>query len=105
MSDKATADVRFVKLATPSIDLASTSTAAHAAPAAVVSNGNAPAVQAAAASSHSSKSTGVCAKFMGSIGGMWPTPQRGHWFPNAGDTDTFRQKMKDACPADKTMVR
>ena len=27
----------------------------------------------------------VCVKHMGVVGGEWPTPQRGHWFPHPGD--------------------
>ncbi len=45
-----------------------------------------------------------CVKFMGILGGRWPTPQRGSWFPNEGDIDSFRQKIRDACPADKELV-
>ncbi len=41
---------------------------------------------------------------MGTLGGRWPTPQRGSWFPNEGDIDSFRQKIRDACPADKELV-
>ena len=93
MSEHATADTRFVKLSKPSIDLSSSASV-------VPSGAGAP----AGATVSSSSSNTVCAKYLGSIGGMWPTPQRGHWFPNAGDTDSFRQKMKDACPADKAMV-
>jgi len=26
----------------------------------------------------------ACAMYLGSVGGHWPTPQRGHWFPNEG---------------------
>lgn len=41
-----------------------------------------------------------CAVFHGSIGGVWPTPQRGHWFPNSGDVDNFRSKIRAMCPPD-----
>jgi hypothetical protein len=40
----------------------------------------------------------VCARYMGHIGGDWPTPQRGHWFPFPGDVDSFRQSLREACP-------
>ena len=40
----------------------------------------------------------ICVKSMGSIGGKWPTPQRGHWFPNPGDIETFRNKIRLLCP-------
>ena len=40
----------------------------------------------------------VCVKNMGSIGGQWPTPQRGHWFPNPGDIEAFRNKIRLLCP-------
>jgi hypothetical protein len=33
---------------------------------------------------------GLCAMPRGVVGGSWPTPQRGHWFPNDGDTTIFR---------------
>jgi len=39
-----------------------------------------------------------CARYMGHIGGDWPTPQRGHWFPLPGDVDSFRQSLREACP-------
>lgn len=42
-----------------------------------------------------------CVKFLGRIGGMWPTPQRGHWFPNDGDITSFRAKIAMLCPAPK----
>lgn len=42
----------------------------------------------------------VCMRVVDSIGGAWPTPQRGHWFPNRGDIASFRQKIREACPAD-----
>jgi hypothetical protein len=45
-----------------------------------------------------------CVKFMGTIGGQWPTPQRGHWFPNPGDISSFRKKLIDICPRDVTLV-
>jgi len=41
-----------------------------------------------------------CAVFHGSLGGVWPTPQRGHWFPNTGDVDNFRAKIRAMCPPD-----
>ena len=31
--------------------------------------------------------------------------QRGHWFPNEGDVESFRMKMKTLCPANKELVR
>jgi len=48
----------------------------------------------------SSSSSSVCVKLVGTIGGQWPTPQRGHWFPNRGDIESFRNKIRKACPAD-----
>ena len=49
--------------------------------------------------SQQSQSQSVCARFGGTLGGVFPTPQRGHWFPNPGDIDSFRSKMKRLCPA------
>lgn len=46
-----------------------------------------------------------CVRYAGTIGGRWPTPQRGSWFTQDGDIDTFRQKIRDACPKDLDMVR
>jgi hypothetical protein len=46
-----------------------------------------------------------CVKVMGSIGGIWPTPQRGHWFRNKGDIDSFRDKLRALCPLDKNKIR
>lgn len=46
----------------------------------------------------------VCVKSMGRIGGNWPTPQRGHWFPNDGDVATFRDKIRGLCPMDQTKL-
>lgn len=40
----------------------------------------------------------VCAKFLGTLGGEWPTPQRGHWFPNPGDVDSYRNNIRALCP-------
>ena len=40
----------------------------------------------------------VCAVYHGSVGGVWPTPQRGHWFPRRGDVDNFRSKIRAMCP-------
>ena len=52
-----------------------------------------------------SKSIGhECVKYLGPLGGNWPTVQRGHWFPNPGDVDTFRRKIVDACPPDRSTV-
>ena len=31
----------------------------------------------------------VCVKHMGVVGGEWPTPQRGHWFPHPGDVQVY----------------
>jgi len=44
-----------------------------------------------------------CAVYHGTIGGAWPTPQRGHWFPNSGDVDNFRSKIRAMCPADSAV--
>ena len=46
----------------------------------------------------------VCVKNMGEIGGMWPTPQRGHWFPNEGDIASFRSKIVSLCPPDARLL-
>ena len=40
----------------------------------------------------------ICVKNIGSIGGQWPTPQRGHWFPYPGDIESFRNKIRILCP-------
>lgn len=40
----------------------------------------------------------MCVKFMGTIGGKWPTPQRGHWFPNNADVISMREKIDNLCP-------
>jgi hypothetical protein len=46
-----------------------------------------------------------CFKYMGRVGGEWPTPQRGHWFPTPEDISSFRSKIVSLCPfQDKTMV-
>eukprot|EP00598_Pedospumella_elongata_P014472 CAMPEP_0185013308 /NCGR_PEP_ID=MMETSP1098-20130426/98741_1 /TAXON_ID=89044 /ORGANISM="Spumella elongata, Strain CCAP 955/1" /LENGTH=746 /DNA_ID=CAMNT_0027542375 /DNA_START=128 /DNA_END=2368 /DNA_ORIENTATION=- len=47
----------------------------------------------------------VCARYMGSIGGTWPTVQRGHWFPNPGDIESFRDTLRTACPADPQLLK
>ena len=52
-----------------------------------------------------SKHKAVCVKNMGEIGGMWPTPQRGHWFPNEGDIASFRSKIASLCPADERLLK
>lgn len=46
-----------------------------------------------------------CVKVMGSIGGIWPTPQRGHWFTNNGDIDSFRDKLRALCPLDSNYLK
>eukprot|EP01040_Poterioochromonas_malhamensis_P007099 gene7099-7666_t len=46
----------------------------------------------------------LCMKYMGTLGGRWPTPQRGSWYPNPGDIETFRQKIKDACPPNPSLL-
>ena len=38
-----------------------------------------------------------CVKYLGAVGGEWPTLQRGHWFPSPGDVETFRGKMTNLC--------
>mmetsp|Transcript_4543 Transcript_4543/g.6956 ORF Transcript_4543/g.6956 Transcript_4543/m.6956 type:complete len:421 (+) Transcript_4543:126-1388(+) len=45
--------------------------------------------------SHEERS--VCMKYMGTVGGEWPTPQRGHWFPNKDDVQSFRSKIASLC--------
>lgn len=44
-----------------------------------------------------SSEAGQCMKFMGSVGGEWPTLQRGHWFSQPGDVTAFRDKMSALC--------
>jgi hypothetical protein len=46
-----------------------------------------------------------CVRFLGTLGGRWPTPQRGSWFSQDGDVEALRQKIRDACPADQLLVR
>jgi hypothetical protein len=43
----------------------------------------------------------VCIKFGGTVGGKWPTSQRGHWFPNSGDIHSLRNKIQTVCPLEK----
>jgi hypothetical protein len=50
------------------------------------------------------KSKGVCALYKGSIGGEWPTPQRGHWFPLPGDVDQYRDKIRMLCPMESSTL-
>ena len=38
-----------------------------------------------------------CVQFMGSVGGEWPTLQRGHWFSQPEDVSSFRTKMSNLC--------
>jgi len=40
----------------------------------------------------------VCTRFEAAVGGLWPTPQRGHWFPNPGDVEALRAKIAWLCP-------
>jgi hypothetical protein len=46
----------------------------------------------------------VCVMILESIGGVWPTPQRGHWFPLPGDVTSFREKISFLCPKDEASV-
>lgn len=46
-----------------------------------------------------------CVNYVETIGGMWPTPQRGHWFPNAEDVDSFRQKLSYLCSRDESLLK
>jgi hypothetical protein len=46
----------------------------------------------------------LCVKYAGQLGGRWPTPQRGSWYPNPGDIESFRQKIKDACPKNNELL-
>ena len=39
----------------------------------------------------------ICVKYIDTIGGKWPTPQRGHWFSNPNDVSTLRQKIDKFC--------
>lgn len=53
--------------------------------------------------SHSHKKK--CFKYLGKVGGEWPTPQRGHWFPTVEDVNSFRSKITNLCPfTDKSKV-
>jgi hypothetical protein len=45
-----------------------------------------------------------CLKGIETIGGVWPTVQRGHWFPNEGDVENFRNKIRFLCPADANLL-
>ena len=38
------------------------------------------------------------------LGGKWPTPQRGHWFPNIDSVVDFREKIRYLCPENKALV-
>jgi hypothetical protein len=51
-----------------------------------------------------SENTHICIKYAGTLGGRWPTPQRGSWYPNEGDIATFRQKIKEACPKNSELL-
>jgi len=46
----------------------------------------------------------LCVWVEGEVGGSWPTPQRGHWFPLPQDVDSFRQKIASFCPKDASLV-
>lgn len=46
----------------------------------------------------------ICARVDGEVGGVWPTPQRGHWFPSASDVTSFRRKITSLCPKDASLV-
>lgn len=46
------------------------------------------------------RSNNTCVKYMGTIGGKWPTPQRGHWFPHPSDIAIFRGKIRQWCGGD-----
>lgn len=46
----------------------------------------------------------VCVKDLGVVGGEWPTPQRGHWFPKEGDIERFRKKIIALCPPDEKLL-
>ena len=48
--------------------------------------------------------TEQCLKGIDTIGGMWPTVQRGHWFPHSGDVESFRDKIKFLCPLDTLLL-
>ena len=53
---------------------------------------------------HDREGLGHCAKYFGSLGGKWPTMQRGHWFPEKGDVDVFRKRTAMLCPRDDTAI-
>ena len=38
------------------------------------------------------------------LGGIWPTPQRGHWFPSVDSVVEFREKIRYLCPENKALV-
>eukprot|EP01039_Chlorochromonas_danica_P009398 gene9398-10381_t len=44
------------------------------------------------------KDSKVCVQYGGTIGGRWPTIQRGHWFPHKGDVEELRAKIRAVCP-------
>lgn len=44
------------------------------------------------------KVKGTCVRLGAAVGGLWPTLQRGHWFPNPGDVSSFRAKIAELCP-------
>jgi hypothetical protein len=61
-------------------------------------------VKNAAHHHHDSDGRSHCAQYFGSLGGKWPTVQRGHWFPNPGDVDVFRERTAILCPSDPAVM-
>lgn len=53
----------------------------------------------ASAPAPASSGSPECVKYVTSVGGRWPTPQRGHWFPLRGDAEDLRDKIRRLCPA------
>eukprot|EP01032_Pedospumella_encystans_P009988 gene9988-11704_t len=84
----------------PSATVTTMTASAAVSASASVSAGNTVIPQAGYNSHHQ-----VCARYMGSIGGTWPTVQRGHWFPNPGDIESFRDTLRTACPADPQLLK
>jgi hypothetical protein len=51
-----------------------------------------------------SQSQYTCVKVLDTIGGAWPTTQRGHWFPNPGDITSFRNKLRQGKICDSAAI-
>jgi hypothetical protein len=46
----------------------------------------------------------VCVRYEGTVGGEWPTPQRGHWFSRQGDVHALRVKLRMLCPLNTELL-